>query len=110
MLEREREGVDLAVWTASFHYNTDNIHIHFATVEPYPTREFMMYQGQIERREDFKRKNIEVAKSKVVNELMQTREINQKIQPHHPTGYCESEGAEKPCGKSGVPGKVFGAI
>ena len=75
----EKEGMDLAVWTASFHYNTDNIHIHFATVEPYPTREFMMYQGQIERRGKFKRKNIEVAKSKVVNELMQTREINQKI-------------------------------
>ena len=75
----EKEGMDLAVWTASFHYNTDNIHIHFATVEPYPTREFMMYQGQIERRGKFKRKNIEAAKSKVVNELMQTREINQKI-------------------------------
>ncbi|MBS5327411.1 MAG: SEL1-like repeat protein [Lachnospiraceae bacterium] len=75
----EKEGMDLAVWTASFHYNTDNIHIHFATVEPYPTRELMMYQGQIERRGKFKRKNIEAAKSKVVNELMQTREINQKI-------------------------------
>ena len=75
----EKEGMDLAVWTASFHYNTDNIHIHFATVEPYPTRELMIYQGKIERRGKFKRKNIEAAKSKVVNELMQTREINQKI-------------------------------
>lgn len=75
----EKEGMDLAVWTASFHYNTDNIHIHFATVEPYPTRELMIYQGQVERRGKFKRKNIEAAKSKVVNELMQTREINQKI-------------------------------
>src|SRR5690625_2036499 len=28
-----------AIWTASLHYNTDNIHVHVATVEPYPTRE-----------------------------------------------------------------------
>lgn len=34
------EGMtDSAVWTASIHYNTDNIHVHVATVEPYPTRE-----------------------------------------------------------------------
>lgn len=35
-----KEGMtDSAVWTASIHYNTDNIHVHVATVEPYPTRE-----------------------------------------------------------------------
>src|SRR5699024_5356923 len=26
-----------AIWTASLHYNTDNIHVHIATVEPHPT-------------------------------------------------------------------------
>jgi hypothetical protein len=27
-----------AVWSAAIHYNTDNIHVHIATVEPNPTR------------------------------------------------------------------------
>lgn len=35
----DKEGLQNAVWTASFHYNTDNIHIHVATVEPTPMRE-----------------------------------------------------------------------
>ena len=35
----EKEGLQNAIWTASFHYNTDNIHIHVATVEPSPMRE-----------------------------------------------------------------------
>src|SRR5699024_842989 len=30
-----------AIWTASLHYITDNIHVHIATVEPHPTREVM---------------------------------------------------------------------
>lgn len=34
------EGMEQsALWTASLHYNTDNIHVHVATTEPYPTRE-----------------------------------------------------------------------
>lgn len=32
------EGLENAVWTAAFHYNTDNLHVHIATVEPTPTR------------------------------------------------------------------------
>src|SRR5699024_706126 len=30
-----------AIWTASLHYNTDNIHVHFASVEHRPTRDVM---------------------------------------------------------------------
>ena len=33
------EKMEGAVWTASIHYNTDNIHVHIAMVEPHPTRE-----------------------------------------------------------------------
>lgn len=75
----EKEGLDLAVWTASIHYNTDNIHVHVATVEPYPLREVMMYQGQAEYRGKFKLKNLEMCKSSIVNEIMHTKEVNQKI-------------------------------
>lgn len=73
------EGLEHAVWSAGIHYNTDNIHVHIATVEPYPLREKMLYQGQLEVRGKLKLGNLEKCKSVVVNELMQTREINLRI-------------------------------
>lgn len=34
------EGMDQnSIWSAAIHYNTDNIHIHVATVQPVPSRE-----------------------------------------------------------------------
>lgn len=35
----KNEKLESAYWTAAFHYNTDNIHIHIATVDPNLTRE-----------------------------------------------------------------------
>lgn len=36
----EKEGMDQnSIWSAAIHYNTDNIHIHVATVQPIPNRE-----------------------------------------------------------------------
>ena len=49
----EKEGLQNAVWTASFHYNTDNIHIHVATVEPTPMREKKAFR-EWEKNEDGK--------------------------------------------------------
>lgn len=40
----EKEGLDHAIWSASCHYNTDNIHIHIAITEPVPMRETKLYQ------------------------------------------------------------------
>ncbi len=73
------EGLEHAVWSAGIHYNTDNIHVHIATVEPYPMREKMLYDGNMEVRGKFKLGSLNKAKSAVVNELMHTREINQQI-------------------------------
>lgn len=73
------EGLDQAVWSGSIHYNTDNIHVHIATVEPYPMRKRMMYQGKEEVRGKFKLSNINHCKSVVINEIMQTREMNLRI-------------------------------
>lgn len=45
MLEKEKLGH--AVWVGSFHYNTDNLHIHVGIVEPNPIRrqkEYVQYQ------------------------------------------------------------------
>lgn len=37
-LLKEENIIESAIWTASIHYNTDNIHVHIATCEPYPTK------------------------------------------------------------------------
>lgn len=73
------EGLEEAVWSAGIHYNTDNLHVHIATVEPYPMRKKMMYNGKKEVRGKFKLKNINNCKSAVVNELMRTKDINLQI-------------------------------
>src|SRR5699024_6124264 len=62
-----------AIWTASLHYNTDNIHVHIATVEPHPTREVMnVFDKETNTwREEYrakrKPKTLEKMKSKVAN-------------------------------------------
>lgn len=40
----KNENLEHAVWSASIHYNTDNIHIHVAVVEPVPMREKKLYK------------------------------------------------------------------
>ena len=57
----KKEGLDKSsIWSGAIHYNTDNIHIHIATVEPSPTRE----------RGKRKLKSIESMKSKVINNII----------------------------------------
>ncbi|MGG3610980.1 MobP2 family relaxase [Priestia megaterium] len=68
MLERERLN-ESAVWSAAIHYNTDNIHIHVATVEPDPTRS----------RGKRKPKTLDVMKSTVVNQIMDRGENQNRI-------------------------------
>lgn len=68
MLKRERLNGS-AVWSAAIHYNTGNIHIHIATVEPQPTRERGMR----------KPKTLDAMKSKVVNQILNRGEQQQKI-------------------------------
>lgn len=53
----KKEGLENAVWAAAFHYNTDNIHIHVAIVEPEPIRPKKIYKvyekdrnGKVKRR------------------------------------------------------------
>ncbi|EAF1122774.1 hypothetical protein CGX11_14375 [Listeria monocytogenes] len=84
-----------AVWTASIHYNTDNIHVHIAIVEPHPTREYGTFKnkktGEIykARRGLRKRNSLDLMKSKVANHLMDrdkelikvTELVNQRMLP-----------------------------
>ena len=68
----KREGIaESAIWSASIHYNTDNIHIHVATVEPIPTRKKCVHNGKERPRGMLCPKTISGMKSDVVNTLLQ---------------------------------------
>lgn len=99
----EKEGLQNAVWSAAVHYNTDNIHIHIASVEPHPMREkkaYIQYEEKMvngrmckqpildqngkpvvkrEYKGTFKPKSIEACRREVVNEIIREKENNLKI-------------------------------
>lgn len=82
LLKRESmEGS--AIWTAAIHYNTDNIHVHIATVEPHPTRPIIIYKGKEMRRGSFRKGSLYWMESKAANALVdrtaQRDQINQLI-------------------------------
>ncbi len=74
-----------AVWSAAIHYNTDNIHVHIAIVEPAPTRkkkEFIDKKSG-NKKEQFvgsiKKTTFGKMKSKVVNNIVDRSPELQKI-------------------------------
>lgn len=92
----EKEGLENAVWSGSFHYNTDNLHVHIATVEPIPSREKRRYiqkdeKGNVlydkngnkktvlEYKGVFKLSSIEECKSMVVNQIIKEKSHNIEI-------------------------------
>lgn len=92
----EKENLQNAIWSAAFHLNTDNLHVHIAIVEPIPMREKKAYpvyktytkNGKVEQvqvgsemeyKGRFKLSSIEACKSAVVNEIVNTREQNLEI-------------------------------
>jgi len=66
---KKSEKMDNALWSASVHYNTDNIHIHIATVETDPTRE----------RGKRKQGTLDKMKSRVVNQILDRSDEYNKI-------------------------------
>lgn len=81
----EKEDLTDAVWAASVHKNTDNIHIHISTVQPNPSwspgegRCQMRNNGQIYQKGVFKQQNIERAKSAFANSILNEQIDNQRI-------------------------------
>lgn len=99
----KNENLEHAVWSAAIHFNTDNIHIHVATVEPEPMRikkEYVKYDYVQENGKTFKKpildgngnpvmmeeyvgrfkqSSISLCKSSVVNQILNERESNKKI-------------------------------
>lgn len=78
MLEKEGIG-ESSIWTASIHFNTDNLHVHIGTTEPYSVRPTITYRGRTEYRGVFKQSSIEAGKSAVVNRILNQQIENQLI-------------------------------
>ncbi len=66
----ERDNMNSAIWSASFHYNTDNIHIHVATVE---------LSNKPKERGKRTQSSIDRMKSDFINELRDRQNEYQKI-------------------------------
>jgi len=76
----KKEELTNAVWTAAFHFNTDNIHCHVSCVEPIPTRSVIQtgeYAG--EYRGKFKLSTLYVMKGSVANAILMQQPENLKI-------------------------------
>ncbi|OQR53283.1 MobP2 family relaxase [Bacillus sp. CDB3] len=75
MLKREKLE-HTAIWSGAIHYNTDNIHIHLVTVEPFPTRE----------RGKRKQSTLDAMKAKVAQNILdrghEQKQINDCIRKH----------------------------
>lgn len=80
----EKEGMSATgIWTASIHYNTDNIHVHVALVEPKPTKPYYFDKKKNEltnNRVGYRRKpNVLKFKSDFVNHMIDRSLELQKI-------------------------------
>ena len=67
----DKEQLTLASWTAAVHYNTNNIHVHVAIVDPVGQRERVLdgkYAG--EPKGTWGSRSLRAAKSAAVNELL----------------------------------------
>lgn len=74
----EKEGIyESAVWSAAIHYNTDNIHIHIATVEPGRTQRPMRENG--EPKGVWRQSTLKAGKASVVNAILMQQEENRLI-------------------------------
>ncbi|WP_255409642.1 relaxase MobL [Lactobacillus sp. ESL0233] len=62
-------------WVASIHRNTDNVHIHIATVEREPRRQSIERNGQKQPKGRRKQSTIDHMKSSFANELIGTNEL-----------------------------------
>ncbi|MEK4448620.1 MobP2 family relaxase [Bacillus sp. FSL M8-0052] len=76
VLLKEEQLEQSGVWSAAIHYNTDNIHVHIALVEPNPTKEYGVFTnkktGEIyqARRGNRKKRTLDKMKSTVANTLL----------------------------------------
>lgn len=80
----DKEKLSDAVWSASIHYNTDNIHVHIATVQPKPSWQegigrCRSANGKLYQRGKFQQRNIDAAKSTFANSMVRDQIDNARI-------------------------------
>ncbi|MBS6502182.1 MAG: hypothetical protein KH415_11230 [Clostridium sp.] len=82
------EKFETLVWSASLHYNTDNIHVHIASVELKPTRYkyedgFMSYKNLYKMKSKFANTLIDRSKEhKQINDIIRNSIIENKRVSH----------------------------
>lgn len=84
LLKQEKIKPETMLWTGSIHYNTDNIHIHLAMVQPEPIgqkKTFKDKEGKLvtQFRGKRKQKSLDRMKSKVANEILDRNKDYERI-------------------------------
>jgi hypothetical protein len=74
----EKEKLQNALWSASIHYNTDNLHVHIATVEPTPMRQQKEY--------------VQYEKEKIDGKWQYKKEWNEKSKRYEKIPLLDAEG------------------
>lgn len=70
----KKENLKNPYWFATIHRNTDNIHIHFSTVEKTPSRPIEEYNGELQPRGKRKQSTIDTMKTSFGIELLSQEE------------------------------------
>lgn len=68
-LMKQEHMENSAIWSADIHYNTDNLHVHIAMVEPHPTRKKVRVGDHEEYRGKLKPQTLDRAKQKALGVL-----------------------------------------
>lgn len=76
-IAEEKEELSNYFWSASFHFNTDNIHIHIASLEMTPNEKRRTMSDELKGR--FKQQTLTKMKSKFINTLLDRQQNLQKI-------------------------------
>lgn len=84
LLKQEKIKPEIMLWTGSIHYNTDNIHVHLAMVQPEPIgqkKTFKDKEGKLvtQFRGKRKQKSLDRMKSKVANVITERNKDYERI-------------------------------
>ena len=77
--EKMKPPLNEMYWLASIHYNTDNIHLHFATVEKKPRRPVITRDGVKQSKGRRPLSVIDSMKSSFANDLLGTSQLTKEL-------------------------------
>lgn len=65
----EKDKLNDPYWIGSIHRNTDNIHIHFSTIEQNPSRKEKNFEGEVEQKGRRQQSTLDAMKTTFANDL-----------------------------------------